>query len=138
MSGSVLSIPHLCASRLRRSRKRPSQSPRPPPPPPPTPSSLRFSLPTSLPDPFPQVLSFTTWPTGEQCSRHDLTADVCPGTICTHVKLNSPPCPSRGSNGSSRDLLGMSVIINTLVETLIKTATNRGGQSSWRRRLSTV
>ena len=41
----------------------------------------------------PQALSFTGWPTGEQCSQHNLTADVCPGTICTNVKMNSLHCP---------------------------------------------
>lgn len=45
-----------------------------------------------LPPPL-QALSFTGWPTGEQCSQHNLTADVCPGTICTNVKLNSLLCP---------------------------------------------
>lgn len=41
----------------------------------------------------PQALSFTGWPTGERRSQHNLTADVCPSTICTNVKLNSLPCP---------------------------------------------
>lgn len=70
----------------------------------------------------PQALSFTGWPTGEQCSQHNLTADVCPGTICTNVKLIHCHLLS-----SAARTLGMTLIINILVQTLIKPATNYRG-----------
>lgn len=83
VSGSISSLSHLRVSwRVDEAGMSCWQS-----------QSILSSLLTPAPPPWTQVLSFTTWPMGQQCSRRNLAADVCPGTICTNVKLNPLPCP---------------------------------------------